>query len=70
MTDPDYRDAQKRWRRRNSDFLDTWERERSASPPARAIVESALPPGTYLETPEEPAGVSERHVHTWGVDEP
>lgn len=73
MSEPDldYRMAEKRWRRRNSDMRDTWEGERSAPPPARLVEEHELPM-TEDERPagrEEPGGVAERHVHAWGVED-
>jgi hypothetical protein len=68
----DYRMPAKAWRRRNSDYHDMWENERSAA--VRGIeIEESEPPAEFTErfaNPEDATEArSERQVHVWTVDE-
>jgi hypothetical protein len=72
MSESDNRLAAKRWRRRNADQIDTFERERSAAQPSFERDEYPLPmtESQRLTDREEPEGVAIRHEHIWAVENP
>ncbi len=60
--------AAKRWRRRNSNFRDTFELDLTQSPPAFDLVEYPLPVGTVRlgnPDPDEEQAHAVRHVHVF-----
>lgn len=74
MSDSDYRTPAKRWRRRNSDFRDTFEGITSEPTASIVVEEHALPMSESQRIAGredlDEYGVAERHVHEWSVEEP
>ncbi|MBA2708264.1 MAG: hypothetical protein H0U59_10735 [Gemmatimonadaceae bacterium] len=66
------REQEKNWKRRNSDFKNTFEGDITQATPAFTITESALPMSTTtrITDREDPEGVAERHTHVYGVIQP
>jgi hypothetical protein len=68
--DSDTRAQRKAWRQRNSDGRNTFEGEKTQSPPTWDYVEDTLPPTATTDSPDTTSGYDRRAIREVHVFDP